>query len=87
MKMGQALSMVIYTSITAGALAIVKAHTDASGSESLTEELQKQIMGPYRTAAIVATVACLIGAIIFLFYNEKDIMAKIKALKGEENDK
>ena len=84
MKMGQALSMVIYTSITAAAVAIVNANTDASGKESLSAELQRQIQGPYRTAAVVATAACLAGAVIFLFYNEKEIMGRIGALKGEE---
>ncbi len=87
MKMGQALSMLIYTSITAAAVTIVKAHTDASGAESLSAELQKEIQGPYRTAAVVATVACLIGAIIFLFYNEKEIMSEIGRLRaGEKQD-
>ena len=84
MKMGQALSMLIYTSITAAAVSIVNANTDASGAEQLTDELVKQIQGPYRTAAIVATCACLLGAFLFLLYNEKDIMGKIRALKGEE---
>ncbi len=31
----------------------------------------------YRTTAIIATVFCLIGAILFFFYNEKLIMAKL----------
>ena len=82
MKLGQALSMLIYTSITAAALAIVKSHTDASGVETLSDDLVKAIQGPYRTAAVVATVACLIGAITFLFYNEKEIMSRIEALKN-----
>ncbi len=84
MKLGQALSMVVYTSITAAAVTIVTAHTNSSGVESLSAELQKQIEGPYRTAALVATIACLIGAFLFLLYNEKDIMGRIRALKGEE---
>jgi hypothetical protein len=29
----------------------------------------------------VATVACLIGAFLFLLYNEKDIMGRIEELK------
>lgn len=81
MKLGQALSMVIYTSITAAAVAIVAAHTSSTGVETLTEELQKQIEGPYRTAALVATIACFVGAFLFLLYNERKIMGRIRELK------
>ena len=84
MKLGQALSMLVYTSITAAAVTIVRAHTDSAGVETLSAELQREIQGPYRTAAAVATAACLVGAIIFLFYNEKEIMSKIRARRGEE---
>ena len=86
MKLGQALSMLIYTSITAAAVATVQAHTDGAGVEQLSQELQLQIQGPYRTAAAVATVACLIGAVLFLFYNEREILSKIGALRGGEAD-
>ncbi|MBQ3927783.1 MAG: MFS transporter [Clostridia bacterium] len=86
MKMGQALSMVIYTSITAAAVAIVKANTDESGVETLTSELAHQIMGPYRIVAFVATGACLLGALIFFLYNEKDIMKKIDSYKSEKTE-
>ncbi|MBR4424811.1 MAG: MFS transporter [Oscillospiraceae bacterium] len=86
MKLGQALSMLIYTSITAAAVAIVQEHTDGAGVERLTDELQLQIQGPYRTAAIVATAACLIGAVLFLFYNEREILSKIGALRAQETD-
>ena len=86
MKLGQALSMLIYTSITAAAVAIVQAHTNGAGVEQLSQELQLQIQGPYRTAAAVATVACLIGAVLFLFYNEREILSKIGALRGGEAD-
>ena len=84
MKMGQALSMLIYTSITAAAVSIVQAHKEATGSDVITAEIYQQIQGPYRTAAIVATGACLLGAFLFLLYNEKDIMGSIRRLKGEE---
>ena len=84
MKLGQALSMLVYTSITAAAVTIVRAHTDSAGVETLSAELQREIQGPYRTAAAVATAACLIGAVIFLFYNEKEIMGRIRAARGEE---
>jgi len=86
MKLGQALSMLIYTSITAAAVAIVQEHTDGAGVERLSAELQLQIQGPYRTAAIVATAACLIGAVLFLFYNEREILSKIGALRAQETD-
>ena len=69
---------------TAAAVTIVRAHTDSAGVETLSAELQREIQGPYRTAAAVATAACLVGAIIFLFYNEKEIMGKIRARRGEE---
>ena len=81
MKLGQALSMVIYTSITAAAVAIVNAQTGGAGVEGLSPQLLSQIQGPYRTTAVVATVACLIGAFLFLLYNEKDIMGRIEELK------
>ena len=38
----------------------------------------------YRNTAIIATVTCLIGASLFLLYNERMILGKIRALKGEE---
>ena len=83
MKMGQALSMVIYTSITARAVAIVRENTSASGVETLSAALMKEIQGPYRTAALVATIACLIGAFLFLMYDEKAVMGRIDSLKKE----
>jgi len=60
-KMGQALAMVVFTSVTV-------AETAAS----------------YRNTAIIATVTCLIGAFLFLLYNEKLILGRIQALKGSE---
>lgn len=68
MKMGQAISMVVYTSITATALTTFK----------------NKIEVPYRIAAGTATAFCLLGAILFLLYNEKSIMGKIKSLKDKE---
>ncbi|MBR4910156.1 MAG: MFS transporter [Clostridia bacterium] len=64
MKMGQALAVLIYTSITGYATASNNA--------------------PYRIAAYVATAFCLLGAILFLFYNEKQVMGKIEDLKKDE---
>ena len=69
--------------ITAAAVAIVTSHTDSAGNVDL-QAIWSQIQMPYRTTAIVATVACLLGAVLFLLYNETDILAKIRSLKGEE---
>lgn len=56
--MGQALAMVVFTSVTVS-------ETAAS----------------YRETAVIATVTCLIGACLFLLYNEKMILGKIEELK------
>ena len=71
MKLGQALSMVIYTSVTVSKI--------AENGESFVAASQ------YRTAAVIATVACLIGAILFLFYSEKKILGRIEELKAKKN--
>ena len=60
-KMGQAIAMVVFTSMTV-------AKTAAS----------------YRSTAVVATVTCLIGACLFLLYNEKMILSRIEELKGNK---
>ena len=60
-KMGQALAMVVFTSMT------------VSGTK-----------GSYRSTAVVAFVTCVIGACLFLLYNEKMILSKIRALKDGE---
>jgi GPH family glycoside/pentoside/hexuronide:cation symporter len=67
MKMGQAISMLIFTSVVA----------------SFKTETGTNPMG-YRMTAIIATVCCLLGAALFLFYNEKMIMGKL-ARKNEKN--
>lgn len=69
MKMGQALSLLVYTTITA----------------TVNTTFKDSIQTPYRLAAGVATAFCLLGAVLFIFYNEKSIMAKIGELK--ENNK
>ncbi len=61
-KMGQALAMVVFTSMT------------VSGTK-----------GSYRATAVTAFITCVIGACLFLLYNEKMILAKIMALKGGED--
>ncbi len=67
MKLGQALSMVIYTSVT------VK---HVVNGEAIVEA------GQYRTVAVIATVTCVIGACLFLLYNEKMILGRIDELKA-----
>ena len=68
-KMGQAIAMVVFTSITVAHL--------VNG---------KEVVAPmqYRTTAIIATVTCLIGACLFLLYNERGILKKIEELKARE---
>ena len=63
-KMGQALATLVFTSVTAVAVAG-----------------QAPTAAQYRATAIIATVACAIGAALFLLYDEKKIMAQIGALK------
>jgi GPH family glycoside/pentoside/hexuronide:cation symporter len=70
MKMGQALSMLIYTSVTAKKLS-------ESGEEIVTT-------GQYRTVAFIATGACLIGAVLFFLYKEKNILKTIFELRAKK---
>ncbi len=58
-KMGQALAMVVFTSVT------------------VSETVQS-----YRNTAIIATVTCVIGACLFLLYNERMILGKIESMKA-----
>ena len=67
MKLGQALSMLIYTSVTVAQIA-------ADGEKYVTA-------AQYRTTAAIAFVACLIGAFLFLLYGEKRILSRITELK------
>ncbi len=39
----------------------------------------------YRLTAIIATVCCLIGAVLFFFYNEKMIMGKLAEKNGSKD--
>ena len=59
-KMGQAIAMVVFTSLTVS-----------------------ETTGSYRSTAVVATVTCLIGACLFLLYNEKMILGRIEELKRQ----
>jgi len=68
-KMGQAIAMVVFTSMTVAQVV---------GGESVV------LPGQYRATAVVATVTCLIGALLFLLYNEKMILSRIRELRGTD---
>ena len=68
MKLGQALSMLIYTSVPV---------------KHLVDGVEKVEDSQYRTVAMIATVTCLIGAILFLFYDEKGVLGRIDELKAK----
>ena len=74
-KMGQALAMVVFTTITA----IDTEDNISSGLVTLA-----QVKQCYRTTAIVALITCFIGAVLFFAYNEKKLLGRIKELKGSE---
>ncbi len=63
MKLGQALSLLIFTSVT------------VSGTEF-----------SYRMTAIIATVCCLVGAVLFFLYNENSVMHTIVSATKPESD-
>ena len=65
-KMGQAIAMVVFTSLTVA---------------TVVDGVEVVYASQYRTTAVVATVTCLIGACLFLLYNEKMILSKIEELK------
>ena len=69
MKLGQALSMLVYTSVTVATVVDGKDYVAPS---------------QYRTVAVIATVTCLIGACLFLLYNEKMILGRIGEFKAEK---
>ncbi|MCR5576586.1 MAG: MFS transporter [Oscillospiraceae bacterium] len=68
-KMGQAIAMVVFTSMTVAKLV---------NGESVVLPAQ------YRATAAVAFVTCLIGALLFLLYNEKMILDRIRELRGTD---
>ena len=76
MKLGQALSMVIYTSVT---VATITRAADGS-------EIRSVSAGQYRTVAWIATAACVTGAVLFFFYREKKVLGDIERLKAEKTD-
>ena len=63
------MSMVLYPSVAIS--------TIAENGESFVSASQ------YRTTAVIATVACLIGAILFLFYSENKILGRISELRAK----
>lgn len=72
MKLGQALSMLVYTSITVA---------------KLTAEGEKYVYSSqYRMVAAVAAVTCLIGALLFFLYKEKNILEEIDTLKAKKEE-
>ena len=70
MKMGQALSLLVYTSVT-----VSKVMADGTATVQDSQ---------YRTVAFIATGACLIGAVLFLFYRENSILSRINELKEKK---
>ena len=69
-KMGQAIAMVVFTSMTVAQVV---------NGESVVLPSQ------YRATAVVATVTCFVGALLFLLYNEKMILDRIRELRGTDN--
>ena len=80
MKLGQSVAMLMFTS-----LATIGAVKSAAG-ESLTEQAAGTPFG-YRIVALVASVCCLIGGVIMLFFNEKKVMATIQSVEKVSDDK
>ena len=74
MKMGQALSMVVYTSVT---VATILTKEDGT-TETIVNASQ------YRTTAWIAFGACLVGALLFFLYREKKVLSQIETLRGEQ---
>ncbi|MBP5231606.1 MAG: hypothetical protein ILO68_07735, partial [Clostridia bacterium] len=76
MKMGQAISMVVYTSVTVATITL--------GEHG--EEVKNVYESQYRTAAWIAFGACLIGAILFFFYKEKKVLGDIDRLRAAQSE-
>lgn len=89
MKMGQALAVVLFTAVTSVAAAEAEEALKAADEAGINvNEIQQQISSAgemsFRVTAIIATVACLIGAFLFFFYKEKKILNEIDGLKAEK---
>ncbi|MBQ3791550.1 MAG: MFS transporter [Clostridia bacterium] len=87
MKMGQALAVVLFTAVTSVAAAEAENALKAAQEAGLDPNAIEQTISAegemsFRITAIIATVACLIGAVLFFFYNEKKLMGEINELKA-----
>ena len=85
MKFGQALAMLLFTS-----LAIIGT-TKGGESEEAVNEITASSLG-LTIVAIVAIVFCVLGAVVLLFYNEKKVMQTITqkeetVIAASENEK
>lgn len=69
-KLGQSIAMLLFTSV-----ALI-------GKDNIKGEAGYGL--GYRLTAIIAAVLCLLGGLIFLKYNEKQVIAKIE--EGNKND-
>ena len=92
MKMGQAIAVVLFTAVTS--VAAIEAETALEEANKLGQnvnEIQQQISSggemSFRITAIIATVACLIGAFLFFFYKDKKILNEIEELKLKQAEK
>ena len=77
MKMGQALSMVVYTSVTVA--------TILTGDDGVETKIVNA--SQYRTTAWIAFGACLAGALLFFFYREKKVLTRIEELRAAQTSK
>lgn len=68
MKMGQAVAVIVFTSLTVS--------QDENGATQNAPAMN------FRWTAIIATIACLIGAILFFFYREKKVIGRINELRA-----
>ncbi len=86
MKLGQAIAVVLFTAVTSGAAieaeeALEKAQAEGIDVNAMEQSISASGEMSFRITAIIATVACLIGAVLFFFYKEKKILGKIEELK------
>ena len=89
MKMGQALAVVLFTAVTSGAAveaqkALEEAEKQGIDVNTMIQETSAEGEMSFRITAIIATAACLIGAVLFFFYNEKKILDETQTLKAEK---
>ena len=76
MKMGQAIAMLLVTSLgTIGRAPVAQGMED--NAAALAEAAKNGTGLGYRLIAIVAAVACVVGGLLFLKYDEKKVYGKI----------